>query len=477
VTARFRYVPGLRARLVTALVVTSAITLGVAAVALLNPLETRLRHEELKSLGATAVAAIPSFEDLDQAVSPTSAQATALARALERRSGARVAIFDAHGAPVIDTRPDQPFGSVPRTRTRNRAAGRVRARSPRSAAVAVAAVRFHNAGQTYTLALRKSLDDVTAAARDVRNAFTEAALAGLAVALLLGLGLSAYLVRRIRRLRDATAKVGADGEAALPIDTSSDEVGDLARAFRNMQVRLQHQEEARRHFVATASHELRTPLASLQGMLELADQDLGVDPPDVADAREQLARAEAQSRRLATLAVDLLDLTRLDADVELRSEPVELKELCRAVAAEFELRIEASAARIELDGDACWAVGDPGSVARIVRILIDNALRFSPSDRPVSVATGRRGGRVEVVVQDEGAGVPEPEREVIFERFRRGAATGGEGGFGLGLAIGRGLAQRMGGELTLEPSERGARFALRLPVAVDTALPAVASPR
>src|SRR5438270_6155410 len=89
--ARARFVPGLRARLVAALVVTSAATLVVAAVALLKPLETRLRHEELKSLSATAVASLPAFEDQETSVA-NSANLLPLAQALERRTGARVAI-------------------------------------------------------------------------------------------------------------------------------------------------------------------------------------------------------------------------------------------------------------------------------------------------------------------------------------------------------------------------------------------------
>ena len=89
--------------------------------------------------------------------------------------------------------------------------------------------------------------------------------------------------------------------------------------------------------MATASHELRTPLTSLDGMLELLDDDLCSGDADIDDARALLARARAQSRRLGRLAADLLDLSRLDAQVELRSEPVELGELSRAVLAEFEL--------------------------------------------------------------------------------------------------------------------------------------------
>jgi signal transduction histidine kinase len=220
--------------------------------------------------------------------------------------------------------------------------------------------------------------------------------------------------------------------------------------------------------VATASHEMRTPLASLHGVLELADDDLRHDPVDIADARDQVGRARDQSRRLSTLAADLLDLSRLDADVELRREPVELGEMCRAAASEFELRVHERRLllRVRAPDEAVWAEADPGGVARIIRILVDNALRFTPSEVPVEVEP-RQGDRyAEISVTDRGPGVGPGERDAIFERFHRGAAQGNGGGFGLGLAIGRELAERMGGSLSLaEARDPGARFVLRLPSA------------
>jgi len=92
-------------------------------------------------------------------------------------------------------------------------------------------------------------------------------------------------------------------------------VGDLTRAIGTMQQRLREQESARRTFVATASHELRTPLASMLLTLEEVEEDLAGDDPDLVDAREQVARAGAQTRRLTGLAADLLDLSRIDAGV------------------------------------------------------------------------------------------------------------------------------------------------------------------
>ena len=251
-----------------------------------------------------------------------------------------------------------------------------------------------------------------------------------------------------------------------PADESLDEIGELSRAFARLHVRLRQQEEARRSFVATASHELRTPLASLDGMLELLADDLDSDPVDIDDARERIARAKEQSRRLANLASDLLDLSRIDAAIDLRSEPTELAELARAVSAEFEMGAESGGVRIDVEATApCWAQGDPGALAQIVRILLDNALRVAPRDSSVrlSVAGGKRWVGLEV--RDEGPGVPPEERQLIFERFQRGRGRGEGGGFGLGLTIGRELARRMGGTLELADSEVGAAFELRLPAA------------
>ena len=215
---------------------------------------------------------------------------------------------------------------------------------------AEAAIPFDHAhgskSSLYVLAVRKPIDEITSAVSAVRSAFITAALAGLALTLILGIPLSARLVRRLRRLREAALELAQEGpDVEVPVDRARDEVGDLARTLAMMQQRLQQQEEARRSFVATASHELRTPLTSLDGMLELLDDDLRYEEPDLEDARALLDRARVQSRRLGRLAADLLDLSRLDAKVELRSEPVELGELSRAVLAEFELGTAGAAHR------------------------------------------------------------------------------------------------------------------------------------
>ncbi len=385
-------------------------------------------------------------------------------------------IFNDRLVPVVDTLPPRPLGRrvsadalldrFPAARvalSSRRPVGRPRGESPGEAEIAVP---LHISRRRYVVALHRRLDDVTVAVGVVKRAFASAAAAGLAVALLLGLGLATTLLRRLRRLRDSALQVGARGlDVAVPEDRRRDEVGDLSRALGSMQTQLRQQEDARRRFVATASHELRTPLASLHGVLELLEDDLVGEPLDLADARQQVGRARTQTRRLVALAADLLDLSRLDADIELRLEPVELTELCRAAASEFEVRLQERDLALEVAApDApVWATADPGSVARIVRILIDNALRFTPPAAPVRVSLFSDHGSAQIAVSDRGPGVRKEERDLIFERFRRGSTPGDAAGFGLGLAIGRELAERMSGRLDVVDGNGGGQFTLVLP--------------
>ena len=175
--------------------------------------------------------------------------------------------------------------------------------------------------------------------------------------------------------------------------------------------------------------------------------------------------ARRELLRLSALAGELLDLSRLDAAVQLRSEPVELGELARAVVAEFGLRARERDVDIEVipPPAACWGRGDPDAVARVVRILLDNSLRYAPPGEPIQVRAGRDDEGATIAVTDRGPGIPDEERDRIFERFHRGRSAGAQSGFGLGLAIGRELAERMNGTLVLADSRFGARFRLTLP--------------
>jgi signal transduction histidine kinase len=466
---------GLRARLLVALLVTSAVTLLTASLALLPPLQNRLRDQSVGNLQAALLSARPQFEAAlaKAARTPGGDSATAatlavipLATKLRQRTGARVLVADVLPRLLYDTDNDAAFPELEILRILREDVYPYRHLT--DGEVTVAARIFVRQRAEYLLVVKKPLTDVTAAVDQVRNAFLAAALAGLAAALVLGTALATTLTRRIGRLRSAVRRITQEGpNAPEPRDATRDEIGDLARAFAAMQEALRRQEGARRAFVATASHELRTPLTSLQWTLEMLEEDLHEGRLDVDDAQRQVAFARGELRRLGRLASELLDLSRLDADVELRSEPVELGETARAVAAEFEVRAHDHEVTLDVTPPLgpCWARGDPGAIARIARILLDNALRFAPAGDAVRVVAAYHGDLATLEVADHGPGVPPDERELIFERFQRGSATGGEGGVGLGLAIGRELAERQGGTLVLAPGDRpGARFVLRLPI-------------
>ena len=479
---------GLRGRLLIALVATSALTLVVAAAALLPPLQDRLRTQRVDDLQAATEADVPQFEQVlgralhDYAREPESVRRTELllrtqerATLLRQRTGARVVVTDSIPIRVYDT---DTASALPANLLYSALINGDNIRAVTGSTVTVVAPLFpspppgtllksHPEYEHFLLITQRPLTDVDAAVAQVRRAFIAAAGIGLIVAIVLGVGLSTTLSRRLARLRAAAVRVAAEGpDAEPPYDPGRDEVGDLARTLAAMQEALRRQESARRAFVSTASHELRTPLTSLQGTLELLEEDLRDGRLDTRDAQQQLAGAQAQLRRLGRLATELLDLSRLDAAVPMRSEPVELGELSRAVGAEFEIQARERGVEIivEPPPGPCWAAGDPGATARVVRILIDNALRYSPEGGAVRVVPAYHGEDATIRVVDQGPGVDDHDRDLIFQRFHRGTSQSGSGGFGLGLAIGRELAERMGGRLELEPRvpDRGASFRLAL---------------
>jgi signal transduction histidine kinase len=485
---------GLRGRIVGAVVVTTVATLAVAAIALLGPLENSLRHAALNTLQRDVKGQVVSFKDLNLSLLPVSKATSRDPRlndpriqqeshvltsvqqdeaSLAKKLGASVTLLGYPDATGQNFRPvSRRDATTVQGDAYDDATRAFRTGKAKFTFGTIAGADYARAAlpvrKGFVLVVRRPIDEVPSAVHAVRTAFLTAALAGLALTLILAIPLAGRIVARLRRLREAALRMSQEGPyVEVEVDRARDEVGDLARTFALMQLRLQQQEEARRAFVATASHELRTPLTSLEGMLELLDEDLQGADSDLDDARALLDRARAQSRRLARLAADLLDLSRLDAQVDLRSEPVELSELSRAVIAEFELGTAERRIVSELDDSSgpVWALGDPGSVARILRILLDNAVRASPDGAEIKIQT-RNGPHASLSVCDQGPGVSVEERELIFQRFQRGRDTTGQAGFGLGLAIGRELAERMGGELALDTSfSPGARFTLTLPVA------------
>jgi two-component system, OmpR family, sensor kinase len=267
------------------------------------------------------------------------------------------------------------------------------------------------------------------------------------------------LAQRVKRLELAAGQVAAGNFAEpIPVD-STDEIGQLAVAFNEMQRQLSQLESARKKFIATASHELRTPIFSLGGFVELLE-DPDLDPETRARFLEQV---RDQVERLRKLSVDLLDLSRLESgSLELRPEQVDLGELTRSVAGEFEPFLAQHDSHLELrvGPGRVEAVCDPVRVAQIMRILVDNALAHTPSGTRIVVTARRVDEGLRLVVRDDGDGIDPEALSRIFEPFYTADDAQGSG---LGLAIASELAERMAGRLSVDSQPGETTFTLQIP--------------
>ncbi|MFF7653711.1 ATP-binding protein [Streptomyces sp. NPDC007983] len=295
--------------------------------------------------------------------------------------------------------------------------------------------------------------------RDAVGTVGRAMLIGLPLLLLVVAAVTWLVTRRALRpvegIRREMAAITASTDLSrrVPEPGSHDEVARLARTTNETLTALEASVERQRAFVADASHELRSPVASLRTQLEV-----GVAHPDLLD----LPGAVEDVVRLQRLAADLLLLARLDAGE--RPRPDSGVRLDAVVRQTVEQRT-GDRVPVRTDLAEVAATGSRGQLTQVLGNLVDNAQRHARGEVRVSVrADGAEGV---VAVADDGAGVPEAERERIFERFVRldDARSRDDGGAGLGLAIARDVVLRHGGTLTVgEAPGGGALFEVRLPL-------------
>jgi signal transduction histidine kinase len=218
-------------------------------------------------------------------------------------------------------------------------------------------------------------------------------------------------------------------------------------------------------FVATISHELRTPLTSIQGYLKtLLRSDTSVSPDEQL---EFLARADRQAERLRRLIEELLFAASLDAEGGTKESVVDVVELVSRVVEEAGWNLAPSRLVLRLPTDLPRLRTDREHVYRIVRNLIENALKYSPEDRQVVVSAAEADGGISLSVQDDGPGIDDSEHEKIFERFYQvdQSSTRSIGGTGMGLHICRQAALAIGGRVWLERSDaEGSVFSFWLPL-------------
>lgn len=291
----------------------------------------------------------------------------------------------------------------------------------------------------------------------------------LAASIPTGLAIGWWFGRRTTRgIEDLarSARRVASGELDVRFDAGGpqdEEVVALAAAMREMMGRLGKLLETERRFASHAAHELRSPLAVLRGELELALRR----PRTGAEYETFLREALDDTKRLTHLAEDLLVVAR--SGTRGSSAPAELllvREVVEEAIAASRARAP-GAPRVEVEGDDARIQGVRADLVRMIRNLVDNAVEHGTGEAPVRIrvtaAESADGAEARIIVENDGPGIAEEDRDRIFEHFHRGADARAISGAGLGLGIAREVALRHGGALVLDSIANPTRFVVRIP--------------
>jgi signal transduction histidine kinase len=330
--------------------------------------------------------------------------------------------------------------------------------------------------------------------RTARNALIVGGV-GLGTALLLILVGAIYVnravARPVRLAADAAARVaGGDFSGRLRTDGPG-EVGQLERTFNTMAASLERtladleernqtlveSERVKGELVSNVSHELRTPLASVLGFSSLMlDRDV---PPE--ERRRYLEVIRAESRRLASLLNDLLDLQRVEQEtLELRLEDVDLNTLLSGQVTLYSAQSEGHMLHFQPADEELIVHGDRDRLAQVVGNVLSNAIKYSPGGGVIDISTSLIGDEAWVWVRDEGLGIPADHQDRIFTKFFRGDVGRdlGIAGTGLGLVLARQIVEAHGGGIGFDSVEgEGSTFWLHLPTPVRSTQEASASGR
>lgn len=244
-----------------------------------------------------------------------------------------------------------------------------------------------------------------------------------------------------------------------------DEASQLAQSFNEMAEQLRNMDNSRKSFVANVSHELRSPLTSIKGFLE-AMQD-GTIPQEEHEV--YLGVVLSETRRMATMVNDLLDLARIESGmIKTSFETFDINELIRRTLITFEALL--SDKKIDLDvrfaHDQCFVCADQGQISQVLRNLIDNAIKYSPEGRTLQISTYTLKKEAYIIVKDTGIGIPAEDVPHIFDRFykvEKAHTPSPQVGSGLGLSIVKKIIEAHGQSITVKSARgKGTQFTFTL---------------
>jgi heavy metal sensor kinase len=329
------------------------------------------------------------------------------------------------------------------------------------------------AGEAYIVQVGELLDRVDAALAGFDRLMWWRILAGLVFAALAGRWLAGRALAPLSRLADATRGIGITNlHDRLSVRGAHDELDQVAHAFNMALARVEQSVGEMRQFSAALAHELRTPLAILRGEAELAL----TQTPTAADMRDRLVSQIDEYDRLTRLINQILTLARAEAgEITIARHPVDLSALGSAVAEQIE---PVAAARgliltcemlpgVSVEGDAGW-------LQRLLLILLDNAIKFTPEGGRISMTLSSANHLARLSIADSGIGISADAMPHLFERFYRDdSSRPRQAGAGLGLALAKWIAERHDATIEVQSTPGvGSTFIVNLralPVSADAA--------
>lgn len=277
-----------------------------------------------------------------------------------------------------------------------------------------------------------------------------------------GYWMSRRALRPVAEMTAAARSIGIDNLARrLRVPDTRDELQRLAETWNDMLERLERSVKRLSQFTADASHELRSPIAFIRTASEIALRQQRT--PDAY--RDALRQIHEESERISNLVEDLLELSRADGAATLQIAPLDLAEVVDEVCRQEQRQARAKdlALDVRVPGQAMVIQANDSAIRRLIRVLLDNAIKYTPAGGRIEVSVDHQQERVELAVRDSGIGISESDLPKVFDRFYRAdkARSRDEGGCGLGLSIAQWIARCHHAEIVAE-SETGRGSVFRI---------------